>query len=81
MAIKGGFGMMMDINRGGAMRRWVMGRDGVKRWLDSGEPCEPTKPYNPDEDPTAGKPWPTGLDSGRMGTVCQSENESPKNGR
>lgn len=33
--------MMMDITRGGAMRRWVMGKDGIKRWLDSGELCEP----------------------------------------
>ena len=41
MAITGGFGMMMDLTRGGAMRRWVMGRDGVKRWLDTGAPTEP----------------------------------------
>lgn len=41
MAITRGFGMTMDLSRGGAMRRWVMGHDGVKRWLDSGEPCEP----------------------------------------
>lgn len=26
------------------------------------------KPYNPDTDPTAGKPWPEGLDAGRIGT-------------
>lgn len=44
MAITGGFGVMMDLSRGGAMRRWVMGRDGVKRWLDSGEPCKTEEP-------------------------------------
>lgn len=27
------------------------------------------KPYDPDSDPTAGKPWPTGLDAGRMGSL------------
>lgn len=26
-------------------------------------------PYDPDKDPTAGKPWPIGLDAGRMGVV------------
>lgn len=44
MAITGGFGVMMDLSRGGAMRRWVMGRDGVKRWHDSGEPCKTEEP-------------------------------------
>lgn len=39
MSITGGFGMTMDLERG-TMRRWVMGRDGVKRWADNGEPCE-----------------------------------------
>ena len=38
MAITGGFGMTMDLERG-TMRHWVMGRDGVKRWADSGAPC------------------------------------------
>lgn len=41
MAITGGFGMIMDLTRGGAMRRWVIGRDGVKRWLDDGSPVDP----------------------------------------
>lgn len=26
------------------------------------------EPYNPDADPASGKPWPIGLDAGRMGT-------------
>lgn len=39
MAITGGFGMTMDLERG-TMRQWVMGRDGVKRWADNDEPCE-----------------------------------------
>ena len=38
--ITGGFGIMVDVKRG-TMRRWVMGRDGVKRWLDNNEPCDP----------------------------------------
>lgn len=33
--------MMMDLTRGGAMRRWFVGRDGVKRWFDTGAPTEP----------------------------------------
>lgn len=33
--------MTMDLTRGGAMRRWVIGRDGVKRWLDDGSPVDP----------------------------------------
>ncbi|MCA0187686.1 MAG: hypothetical protein LCH90_17170 [Proteobacteria bacterium] len=45
MAITGGFGMMMDLTRGGAMRRWVIGRDGVKRWLDDGTPVDPPCDY------------------------------------
>lgn len=40
MAITGGFGMTMDLESG-VTRRWEMGRDGVKRWTDNGEPCEP----------------------------------------
>lgn len=36
------------------------------------------KPYNPDEDPTAGSPWPLGLDSGRMG-VTRSAGGQPGN--
>lgn len=43
MAITGGFGMTMDLERG-TTRRWVMGRDGVKRWADTGEPVE-SDPY------------------------------------
>lgn len=39
MAITGGFGTTMDVERG-TMRQWVMGRDGVKRWADSGGPVE-----------------------------------------
>lgn len=41
MAITGGFGVTMDLKRG-TTRRWVMGRDGVKRWADSGEPVQGT---------------------------------------
>lgn len=37
MAITGGFGTTLDIERG-TSRKWVMGRDGVKRWADSGQP-------------------------------------------
>lgn len=39
MAITGGFGMAMDLERGTA-RKWVIGRDGVKRWADTGDACE-----------------------------------------
>lgn len=39
MGITGGFGTTMDLERG-TMRQWVMGRDGVKRWADSGEPVQ-----------------------------------------
>jgi hypothetical protein len=41
MAITGGFGVTMDLKRG-TTRRWVMGRDGVKRWADDGEPVHGT---------------------------------------
>lgn len=34
MPITGGFGMKLDLSRGG-MRRWVMGRDGIQRWMDT----------------------------------------------
>lgn len=37
MVITGGFGMTLDIERG-TSRKWVMGRDGVKRWADNGQP-------------------------------------------
>lgn len=42
------------------MRQWVMGRDGVKRWADSGEPVERAAPQDEgypadqDEDMTIG---------------------------
>lgn len=39
MAITGGFGTTMDLERG-TSRQWVMGRDGVKRWADTNEPVE-----------------------------------------
>jgi hypothetical protein len=56
MAITGGFGVMMDLSRGGAMRRWVMGRDGVKRWLDSGEPCKTEEPRDGSPPDTTQRP-------------------------
>lgn len=37
MGITGGFGTTMDLERG-TSRQWVIGRDGVKRWADTGEP-------------------------------------------
>jgi hypothetical protein len=43
--ITGGFGMELDLERGVA-RHWVMGRDGVKRWVDTGEPVT----AEPDDD-------------------------------
>lgn len=44
MAITGGFGTTMDLERG-TSRQWVVGRDGVKRWADTNEPVDaaPTK--------------------------------------
>ncbi len=39
MAIKGGFGMRIDLTSG-FVRRWTMGGDGTKRWLDTGAPCD-----------------------------------------
>lgn len=39
MTITGGFGMAMDLQRG-SMRRWYMGRDGVKRWSDNDDPID-----------------------------------------
>lgn len=38
--ITGGFGTTIDLATG-LSRRWVMGRDGVKRWADTGEPVNP----------------------------------------
>lgn len=37
MGITGGFGTTIDLERG-TSRQWVVGRDGVKRWADSGQP-------------------------------------------
>lgn len=37
MAITGGFGTTLDLERG-TSRQWWMGRDGVKRWADNGQP-------------------------------------------
>lgn len=37
MGITGGFGTTIDLERG-ISRQWVMGRNGVKRWADSGQP-------------------------------------------
>jgi hypothetical protein len=48
MAITGGFGMTIDTETG-LSRRWVIGRDGVKRWLDTGDPV-----YQRDEEPEFG---------------------------
>lgn len=38
--ITGGFGITIDLATG-LSRRWVMGRDGVKRWADTSEPVDP----------------------------------------
>lgn len=43
-----GFGMTMDIKRG-TMRRWVVGEDGIKRWVDNNKPV----PDGPDCDRSA----------------------------
>ena len=39
MAITGGIGFTMDLERG-TSRRWVIGRDGIKRWADDGTPTD-----------------------------------------
>lgn len=39
MAITGGFGTLIDFESG-TVRRWVIGRDWVKRWSDTNEPVE-----------------------------------------
>lgn len=39
MGITGGFGTTIDLERG-TSRQWVMGRDGVQRWADNGEPVQ-----------------------------------------
>jgi len=51
--ITGGFGVTMDLERG-TMRNWVMGRDGVKRWADNGDPCDDGYPADADEPMTVG---------------------------
>lgn len=57
--ITGGFGTTMDLERG-TMRQWVIGRDGVKRWADSGEPVQTVAreddghPADQDEEMTVG---------------------------
>lgn len=45
MTITGGFGITIDVEHGKA-RRWFIARDGIKRWLDNGEPVQ--KPLNLD---------------------------------
>ena len=49
MTITRGFGFTTDLTTGWA-RKWVMGRDGVKKWAGDGEPCgenPPAEPYTP----------------------------------
>jgi hypothetical protein len=41
MSITRGFGLTLDLARG-TQRRWVMGRDGIKRWADDGKPVDPS---------------------------------------
>lgn len=40
MAITGGFGTTLDLERG-TSQQWVMGADGVKRWADTNQLVEP----------------------------------------
>ena len=40
MGITSGFGTTIDLERG-TSRQWVMGEDGVKRWVDNGEVVQP----------------------------------------
>lgn len=40
MPITGGWGTTYDFETG-RTRHWYMGRDGVKRWQDNDQPCEP----------------------------------------
>lgn len=42
MGITGGFGTTIDLESG-TSRQWVMGRDGVKRWVDNGHAVEGCK--------------------------------------
>jgi hypothetical protein len=46
MGITGGFGTTIDLERG-TSRKWVIGRDGVKRWADNGEQVEKKQPTLP----------------------------------
>lgn len=39
MAIKRGFGFTIETTIG-KVRRWVLGKDGIKRWLDTGTPID-----------------------------------------
>ena len=48
MGITGGFGTTMDLERG-TSRKWVMGRDGVKRWEDSGEQVQKPETMLPND--------------------------------
>lgn len=38
--ITGGFGTSIDL-RTGKSRRWIMGKDQIKRWADTDEPVPP----------------------------------------
>lgn len=40
MAITGGFGVTID-TKSGVSRCWFVGRDGIKRWADTGAPTYP----------------------------------------
>jgi hypothetical protein len=39
MGITGGFGMVYDLDSR-TVRHWVIGSDGIKRWVDTGEACD-----------------------------------------
>lgn len=41
MSITGGFGVTIDF-KSGVSRKWIIGRDGVKRWADNGQQCAAT---------------------------------------
>ena len=45
MSITGGFGFTFD---SGFLRRWYMGRDGIRRWVDNDAPVEPSQPSKKD---------------------------------
>jgi hypothetical protein len=48
MAITGGFGWRLDLERG-TLRQWAMGRNGVQLWTDNNQPVEP-EPEKHDEE-------------------------------